>query len=184
MTVTTLRALVTRKTIDLTRVAAEDLVRAAHPEVRRVDRGELWTFDVEGPEGEAEVRRLLETTTLVVNPNVHRVVVGAPPAPPPAAAGARLEVVVADRVDAKSRAVLRSARQRLGFGRIRDVRRAILGSLDVGAGDSGAGTAAASASFAAAAAAAERIGLAVAGPEGGLLANPHAQDVERKVVTA
>lgn len=160
-----IEALVRRKTVDLTRVAAEDLVRAAHPDVVRVDRGELWTFDVDDAGGEAEVRRLLDATTLVVNPNVHRVVVGDWEKAP--ASGARLDVIVRDRVDAKARSVLRSARERLGLGKLRGVTRAVVWSLDVPNADS-----------------AELVGLSVAGPAGGLLSNPHAQDVTRTVVNA
>lgn len=156
---------VKRKTTDLVRVAAEDLLRASHPEVRRVDRGELWTFELHGAEGELELQRLLEETTLLVNPNLHRVSRGAPSPVP--ASGARLTVLVHDRVDPKPSAVLRAARDRRGFRHIEKIERAVLWTLDVDTPQ-----------------AAEALGREIAGPEGGLLANPHAQDVERKVTHA
>ncbi len=163
-----LEALVHRKTVDLVRIAAEDLVRGQFPEVRRVDHGELWTFDVDGEVGERELRRLLDETTLVVNPNVHKVTLGAWRKAP--AAGARLVVLVRDRVDARAASVLRAARERRGLGAIRGASRSTVWSLDVEGED--------------APAAAERVGNRVAGPQGGLLANPHAQDVQREVVSA
>ncbi len=161
-------ALVRRKTVDLVRIAAEDLVREQFPEVRRVDHGELWTFDVDDAGGAQDVQRLLDETTLVVNPNVHKVTLGAWRKAP--TAGARLVLVVHDRVDARASSVLRAARERRGLGAIRGASRATVWSLDVEGND--------------ASATAERVGLRVAGPEGGLLANPHAQDVRREVVSA
>jgi phosphoribosylformylglycinamidine (FGAM) synthase PurS component len=161
-------ALVRRKTVDLVRIAAEDLVREQFPEVRRVDHGELWTFDLDDESGERDLQRLLDETALVVNPNVHKVTLGDWRKAP--AAGARLVVVVKDRVDARAASVLRAARERRGLGGIRGASRATVWSLDVDAEN--------------APAAAERLGLRVAGPEGGLLANPHAQDVQREVVSA
>jgi hypothetical protein len=172
-------ALVRRKTVDLVRVAAEDILRERFPEVRRVDHAELWTFDAEESSGADDVRKLLDETTLVVNPNVHRVTLGEWRKAP--SGGARVVIVVKDRVDARAASVLRAARERRGLRAIRAAERAIVWTLDVDAPASGAGAPPAGPSIASVA---ERLALAVAGPEGGLLANPHAQDVAREVVFA
>src|SRR5687767_4481618 len=52
-----IEAFVKRKTQDLVRTAAEDLLLEKYPELRRVDRAELWTFEIEGPSAEEDVKR-------------------------------------------------------------------------------------------------------------------------------
>jgi len=162
-------AIVHRKTRDLVRDAAEDLIREGSVPLTAIDRAELWSFEVDDEAAGAEkaVRRILDDTTLVVNPNVHRVALeGAADAA--AAAGTRLRVVGRDRVDPKGAAVLRSVRERLGLASVTGVARAVRWTLD----------------FDADAEAVRAVGREVTG-EGergaGLLANPHAQDVEWRV---
>ena len=162
-----IEALVKRKTHDLVRIAAEDLLLEKYPEVRRVDRAELWTFEIEGPSAMEDAKRILDESTLIVNPNVHRYTLEGWRRPPPQ--GARLCVTVTDRVDARSSSVLRAARERRGLTSVREVRRAVVWFLDLETGD---------------AAAAGRIGEKIAGQEGGILANVHAQDVRMEVMTA
>ena len=67
-----IEAVVRRKTQDLVRDAAEDLLRETVEGIRRVDRAELWTFEVGGGDAREPVRAILDDTALVVNPNVHR----------------------------------------------------------------------------------------------------------------
>ena len=43
---------------------------------------ELWTFDVQGDDPTARVKEILDETTLVVNPNVHRYSIGSWNDPP------------------------------------------------------------------------------------------------------
>ena len=162
-----IEAFVKRKTQDLVRVAAEYLLREKYPDVRRVDRAELWTFEVEGASAEEDVKRILEESTLIVNPNVHRYTLEGWRRPPPE--GTRLLVSVTDRVDARAKSVLRAARERRGLTSVREVRRAVVWFLDLETED---------------AAAASRIGDRIAGPEGGILANVHAQDVQMEVMTS
>jgi phosphoribosylformylglycinamidine (FGAM) synthase PurS component len=123
---------VRRKTRDLVRDAAEDLLRATGERVERIERAELWRFEVErSDEPETTVRRILDETTLVVNPNVHRYSLEERGGPP--AARTRLRVEVRDRVDAKGAAVLRSIRERLGVGSVTGVTRSVLWSIDLDA---------------------------------------------------
>jgi phosphoribosylformylglycinamidine (FGAM) synthase PurS component len=162
-----IEALVKRKTQDLVRTAAEDLLLEKYPEVRRVDRAELWTFEIDGPSAASDAKRILDESTLIVNPNVHRYTLEEWRRPP--AEGTRLCVRVTDRVDARASSVLRAARERRGITGVREVRRAVVWFLDLETKD---------------AAAAGRIGEQIAGPEGGILANVHAQDVEMEVMTS
>jgi hypothetical protein len=182
---TRLTVAVYRKTRDLVRDAAEDtLLRASGggdgsgspggaatvPPVRGIDRAELWTFDMEDATADAGVRRALEDTTLVVNPNLHRWSLDTAEAVRPAT-GARLTLIVRDRVDAKGRSVLRAMRDRLGVKGLTGVTRAVRWAIDV-EGD---------------AAAAEALAARVTGADGrgaGLLANPHSQDVDVRVESA
>lgn len=156
---------VRRKIRDLVRDAAEDALRVRWPALTRVDRAEVWTFSLASG-GEAEVTRVLEETTLVANPNIHRWTRdGAAPAPAATAGGARVRVTVRDRVDPKGASVLRSVRERLGLRGIRGVARSVQWTLELPASREEA----------------ERLAREVAGQDGrgaGLLANPHAQDVE------
>ena len=162
-----IEAFVKRKTQDLVRTAAEDLLLEKYPELRRVDRAELWTFEIEGPSAEQDVKRILEESTLIVNPNVHRYTLDGWRRPP--AQGTRLCVTVTDRVDARASSVLRAARERRGLSGVREVRRAVVWFLDLETGDADL---------------AGRIGQKIAGPEGGILANVHAQDVHMEVMTS
>jgi phosphoribosylformylglycinamidine (FGAM) synthase PurS component len=176
-------ARVWRKTQDLVRDAAESLLRERFPEVERVARADVWSFEVEGPDAAAteSIREILEDTTLVVNPNIHRyamegAVAGAAgpagsksaDAPP---MGCRLLVRVHDRVDPKSGQVLRAIREHLGRKNVTAVRRSVLWSVDLATDD---------------VAGAERTGQEMVGGErgAGILANPHAQDSETRVVKA
>ena len=149
---------VTRKTRDLVLDSAEELLRREAPEVRKVRRAEVWSFDVESAEAAADVRRVLDETTLVVNPNVHRYTLDRASERPE---GPRLTVLVTERVDAKGAAVLRGLR-RCGARGVRGVTRSVEWTLDL------AGTAAGSAA---------RLGEEVAA----ILGNRHAQEVETKV---
>jgi hypothetical protein len=158
----TIEALVTRKTQDLARIAAEDLLRAQDPDLIRVERAELWTFEVDGSGGEREVRSVLEDSTLIVNPNVHRSTMENWRRAP--VEGARLCITVTDRVDARAASVLRAARERRGLRSIRGVRRSVVWILEM---KDRAG--------------ALRLGQVIAGPQGGVLANVHAQDVNMEV---
>ncbi|HET9887607.1 MAG TPA: hypothetical protein VFR10_08840 [bacterium] len=162
-----IEALVKRKTQDLVRIAAEDLLLEKYPEVRRVDRAELWTFEIDGASPESDAKRILDESTLVVNPNVHRYTLEGWRGQP--AQGTRLCVTVTDRVDGRASAVLRAARERRGLTAVRDVRRSVIWFLDLETKD---------------AALAGRIGTKIAGPEGGILANVHAQDVHMEVMTS
>lgn len=162
---------VRRKIRDLVRDAAEDALRARWPGIATVDRAERWTFVLEGG-GAADVRRVLEESTLVANPNVHRWTLHErPPADvAPEPGRARLRLLVADRVDAKGASVLRALRGRRGLRSVADVRRAVLWTVDV-AGARGE---------------AERLARELTGADGrgaGLLANLHAQEVETRVTT-
>lgn len=163
-------ALVTRKTQDLVRFAAEDLLGTQEPSVQRIRRGDLWTFAVAGPDPVGVATRLLEETTLVVNPNVHRYTFDSWRVPP--AAGHRVFVRVADRVDVAGAAVLRAAREHRGIREITSVGHSVLWTLDVDTADP---------------AEAERLGRSLVGAGGetaGILANPHAQDAETAVIPA
>lgn len=164
-----IEAVVRRKTQDLVQDAAEDLVRREIPGVARVDRAELWTFEVDAPDGAERVREILDGTTLVVNPNVHRYSLEPWNGPP--VTGARLLVSVRDRVDPKGAQVLRAVRDRLGHVEVTRAARAVLWRVDLESPD---------------AAAAEEAGRALTGgPRGaGILANPHAQEALLQVVTA
>jgi phosphoribosylformylglycinamidine (FGAM) synthase PurS component len=166
------QVLVRRKIADLVRDAAEGALRPACPALEKLDRAELWTFDVDGQDV-AAVRGVLEGTTLVANPNVHRWAfqdaAGATPAP--RAGCARIVLAVHDRVDAKGSAVLRALRERRGIRSVTSVRRGVLWTIDV--------------ALDRAAASALARELAGAGESGaGLLVNPHAQEAETTVVAA
>jgi len=149
----TLVARVTRKTRDLVLDSAEELLRSEVPRLAAVRRAEVWTFDVEDEAAAAEVRRLLDETTLVANPNVHRWTIDAAEDAP----GPHVTVRVTERVDAKGSAVLRGLR-RCGARGVRGVTRAVEWILDLPE---------------AAAGEAESVAAAVAP----ILGNPHAQDV-------
>jgi phosphoribosylformylglycinamidine (FGAM) synthase PurS component len=159
-----IEALVTRKTQDLVQYAAEDLLRETVPGLVRIERGELWAFAVTADAALATIRWLLDETTLVVNPNIHRYSLE-PWADPPAK-GSRILLRVSDRVDTAGAAVLRGIRRR-GIDAVSEVRRSVLWTLDLADADR---------------AAAERIGGEVSGAgeetTAGVLANPHAQEVE------
>ena len=157
----TVVARVSRKTQDLVRNAAEDLLREKIDGVGRVTREELWTFEVEG-DGANDVRRLLDETTLVVNPNVHRYTLEEGSEPPDS--GSRLVVRVHDRVDSRGSSVLRSIRERRRIASVTSVALSTRWTVDLAA-DS---------------ARAEEIGEQIAG----ILANPHAQDVNVEVLSA
>jgi len=162
-------AIVRRKTQDLVRDAAEDLLRETVEGVRRVDRAELWTFEVEAADGAERVRSILDDTTLVVNPNVHRYSLEPWNAPPES--GVRLFVRVRNRVDAKAAQVLRAIRERLGRTEVTAAGRAVLWAVDLESAD---------------AEAAERAGRSMIGAErgAGVLANPHSEEATVEVVTA
>jgi phosphoribosylformylglycinamidine (FGAM) synthase PurS component len=163
-------AVVTRKTKDLVRDAAEDLLRDSAVGFERVERAELWSFEVEAESASPEIRKILDETTLVVNPNVHRYSLKTWETRP--SSGCRLFVRVKDRVDAKGASVTRSIRGRLKIESIREAARSVLWTIDLGTSDR---------------AEAERLGRDVAGlgPRGaGLLANPHSQEVEIRVAAA
>ncbi len=157
-----------RKTRDLARDAAEDLLRAQVDGFGAIDRAELWTFEVEdAPEAETAVRRILDDTTLVVNPNLHRYTLDEPDR----SDGARthLVVTVSDRVDAKSVAVLRSGRERLGETSVTGVARSVQWTLGLDADE----------------ATALEVGREITGGGergAGVLANSHAQDVVVKAI--
>jgi hypothetical protein len=166
----TVEALVTRKIRDLTRDSAADLLRAAGVEFERIERAELWSFEMSGEGARCGIEKILRETTLVVNPNVHRYSVKAWETSP--ADGCRVFVRVRDRVDPRGAQVARSIRQRFGAGGPSRVERSVLWSIDLASTD---------------AAGAERLGreLAGLGPRGaGLLANSHSQDVEVSVRAA
>jgi phosphoribosylformylglycinamidine (FGAM) synthase PurS component len=153
----TVEVYVRRKIRDLVRDAAEDVLRARWPSVGRVDRAEVWTFVLDSPEGRDGVRHAMEHTTLVANPNVHRWAIheGEDPAPPDGSA--RVIVTVTDRVDPRGASVLRSMRDR-----------AVRWTIDTAGSREEA----------------ERMAREVTGADGrgaGLLANPHAQEVETAV---
>ena len=165
----TIEVLVTRKIRDLVQDAAEDALSASQRGVSRVTRGELWSFDVDGDEGADVVRGILEGTTLVVNPNVHRYSFGS--WRDVAAGERRLLIRVADEFDARGAAVLRAVRDRCGIGAVRGVQRSVLWAIDLEATDPEA---------------ANRLGEEITGGNdagAGLLANRHAQDVAWEVVT-
>ena len=109
-------ALVRRKTQDMVRDAAATLLRETFEAdlggIGRIDRADLWAFDVDAADGTALVKDVLEDTTLVVNPNIHRYSL-APWSDVPEN-GTRLFVRVQDRVDSKGSQVLRAIRDRLG----------------------------------------------------------------------
>ena len=158
-----LEAWVRRKTGDLVLDSAEGLLRDKAPGVTAVGRADVWSFDVEGRAAEPDVRRVLDETTLVVNPNIHRYTLAEGDDPP--AAGSRLTVRVTERFDPKGAAVLRRIRERYGIRAVRGVSRSVVWTLDLKDGD---------------AQDAEHVGLAVAS----ILANPHAQEVEMDVEVA
>jgi phosphoribosylformylglycinamidine (FGAM) synthase PurS component len=164
-----IEAVVRRKTQDLVQDAAEDLVRREIPGVTRVDRAELWAFEVDAADGAERVREILDDTTLVVNPNVHRW--SLEPWDEAPASGARLLVCVRDRVDPKGAQVLRAVRDRLGHADVTQAARSVLWRVDLESADP---------------AAAEEAGRALTGGErgAGILSNPHAQDALLQVVTA
>jgi phosphoribosylformylglycinamidine (FGAM) synthase PurS component len=163
-----IEAVVRRKTQDLVQDAGEDLVRRVIPGVARVDRAELWAFEVEAPDGAARVREILDGTTLVVNPNVHRY--SLEPWDEAPQRGARLLLCVRDRVDPRGAQVLRAVRDRLGHADVTAASRAVLWRVDLESADVSA---------------AEEAGRALtgAGRGAGILANPHAQDTLLQVVT-
>lgn len=161
---------VRRKIRDLVRDAAEDALRVRWPSLTRVDRAEVWTFAV-APGGEEDVTRVLEETTLVANPNIHRWTRDGGAPAPAADGGARVRVTVRDRVDPKGASVLRSVRERLGLRGIEGVSRSVQWTLELPASREEA----------------EGLAREVAGRDGrgaGLLANPHAQDVETRVTAS
>ena len=162
-------AVVRRKTQDLVQDAAEDLVRREIPGVTRVDRAELWAFEVDAPDGAERVREILDETTLVVNPNVHRY--SLEPWNEAPERGTRLLVRVRDRVDPKGAQVLRAVRDRLGHAEVTLASRSVLWRVDLDSAD---------------ASAAEAAGRALTGGErgAGILSNPHAQEALLQVVTA
>jgi phosphoribosylformylglycinamidine (FGAM) synthase PurS component len=165
----TVDVLVRRKIRDLVRDAAEDVLRATVPALEALDRAELWTFTVDG-DADAVVKGVLADTTLVANPNVHRWSFEVP-STAPAPGHARVFVAVHDRVDAKGASVLRALRDRRGIRSVTSVRRAVLWTIDLAARREEA----------------EALARVVTGAgEGGagLLANPHAEDVETTVVAA
>ncbi len=165
-----IEALVTRKTQDLVQFAAEDLLRESVAGLERIERGELWAFTLEADDPLGILHWLLDETTLIVNPNVHRYSLEDWVVAP--AAGGRLWLRVSDRVDTAGAAVLRGIRRR-GLDTVREVRRSVLWTLDLPASD-GRGL--------------ERIGRELCGAgesmTAGVLANPHAQDVEMIIRTA
>jgi phosphoribosylformylglycinamidine (FGAM) synthase PurS component len=162
---------VRRKIRDLVRDAAEDALRERWPGLARVDRAEAWSFTLSAG-GADLVRRVLEGTTLVANPNVHRWTLAAEgdaaAQAGPGPGSARIRVAVRDRVDAKGASVLRSLRERLGWRDVAGVRRSVLWTIDLPASREEA----------------ERLLRELTGEGGqgaGLLANPHAQEVEATV---
>lgn len=162
-------ARVQRKTRDLVRDAAEDVLRARGAGVGAIERAEQWTFEVPADAARADVQRILDETTLVVNPNLHRYRLEQGEAEVAAGAGPRLEIVVHDRVDAKGAAVLRAVRERRGIRSITGVSRAVVWTLEVKGSD------------------AESLAREVTGEGGhgaGILANPHSQDVTWRVIGA
>jgi len=164
----TVEAVVRRKIRDLVRDAAEDVLRARGVDPQRVDRAELWSFDVEGADAPGTVSRLLAETTLVVNPNIHRYSLSEAPAPPEH--GCRLFVRVRERVDARGASVLRAIRERRGNRQITNVTRSVLWSIDWDLRP----------------AEVERIAREITGEEygAGVLANRHAQEVTWKVMAS
>lgn len=156
-----LEARVRRKTRDLVADSAEELLRREAPEVARVSRAEVWSFELESADAETDVRRVLDETTLIVNPNVHRYTLNE--GEPPPGRGARITVRVTERVDARGAAVLRGIRERCGARGVAGVARSVEWSLDLVEGATGR---------------AGRIGEEVAA----ILGNPHAQDVETRIV--
>jgi phosphoribosylformylglycinamidine (FGAM) synthase PurS component len=164
----TIVARVHRKTRDLVRDAAEDVLRARSAPVAVIDRAEQWTFRTTAEDAQGDVHRILDETTLVVNPNLHRYRLeeetGAP------GTGSRIEIVVHDRVDAKGASVLRAVRERRGIRSITGVSRAIVWTLDVTGSEEDA----------------EQLARAVTGGDGhgaGILANPHSQEVTWRVIS-
>ena len=158
-----LEAWVTRKTRDLVLDSAEELLRVTAPEVGAVRRAEVWAFEVDGGAAESDVRRVLDETSLIVNPNVHRYSLNG--REPVIARGSRVTVRVTERVDPKGTAVLRSIRDRLSLRSVKRVSRSVVWSLDLPE---------ASADEAA------RVGREVAS----ILGNRHSQDVETRVAEA
>ena len=163
-------AIVHRKTRDVVRDAAEDLLRERSVGLTAIDRAELWTFDVDDSPAAAEeaVRRILDDTTLVVNPNIHRYSLAAPP--PADDDSTRLVLTVRDRVDPKGAAVLRSVRERLGLTNVTGVTRAVQWMLAFDSDEVSV----------------RALGREITGESergAGLLANPHAQDTEWRVVS-
>ncbi|MDP6528146.1 MAG: hypothetical protein QF819_01060 [Gemmatimonadota bacterium] len=166
----TIEALVFRKVRDLVRDAAEDVLNDWGAPVSAVERAEIWSFTVDAADPAEEVRRALEETTAVVNPNIHLVRMDGWGAPPDR--GCRAFVRVTDRVDTKGAAVLRALRDRRGMASFTEVRRSVLWILDLDTEDP---------------AEAKRAVAGLARTDrrsAGLLANPHAQDVCVEVVSA
>ena len=166
----TIVARVQRKTRDLVRDAAEDVLRARSSAVGAIDRAEQWTFEVPADAAQRDVHRILDETTLVVNPNLHRYRLEGEGEADAPGTGARLEIVVHDRVDAKGAAVLRAVRERRGIRSITGVSRAVVWTLDVAGSPADA----------------ERLAREVTGGDGhgaGILANPHSQDVTWRVIS-
>lgn len=165
-----IEALVTRKTQDLVQFAAEDLLRENIGGLGRIERGELWAFMLAGDDPLAVIHWLLDETTLIVNPNLHRYSLEEWVVAP--ATGSRLWLRVSDRVDTAGASVLRGIRRR-GVDAVSDVRRSVLWTLDL-SDPNGKAT--------------EQIGRELSGAgeslTAGVLANPHAQDVEIIVRTA
>ena len=166
----TIEVHVRRKIRDLVRDAAEDALRLRWPNLARLDRAEVWTFALASG-GAGDVERILEETTLVANPNIHRWTLAGEGAPAAESGGAtRVCVRVREKVDAKGASVLRSLRDRLGRRDVQDVRRSVEWTLEIPASREEA----------------EGIAREVTGLDGrgaGLLANPHAQDFETSVTT-
>jgi phosphoribosylformylglycinamidine (FGAM) synthase PurS component len=155
---------VRRKTRDLVCDAAADALRASCPEVAHLERADVWTFRVDTADA-PEIGRVLAESTLVANPNVHRWAFAGEAAARPVGAGTRVRLRVHDRVDARGAAVLRAMRDRRGVASLTEVRHAVQWTIDIHAPR----------------AAAEALARGLAGLSergAGLLANPHAQDVD------
>lgn len=168
----TFEAIVHRKIPDLVRFAAEDVLRRERSDLAAIDRAELWTFEVEGDGGD-DVGRVLEETTLVVNPNIHRYHLrehgdGTGAVRAADGAASRIIVRVTDRVDAKGRAVTRAIRERRGLTDVRKVTRSVQWTVDLAAPVAEAESAARA-----------MVGEVERGA--GLLANPHSQEIEWSV---
>jgi phosphoribosylformylglycinamidine (FGAM) synthase PurS component len=165
-----IEVLVTRKIRDLVRDAAENVLILVRKGIVGVSRGELWTFEVESDDARSEIRRILDETTLLVNPNLHHYTLDSWRRAPET--GCRLLVHVSEGIDARGEAVLRAIRERRGIESVTSASSSILWAIDLdGSGEEEA----------------MELGREITGDEGrgaGLLANRHAQDVRLEVMTA